>query len=457
MDKYEVLTSKSFGLICRTCLMHTELFSIEDVNWEGIQLKEIILSYTSLDLDVPDRFPTTMCSGCIRQMYQTYHFLHKSKNSEWLLKKICLREQKNSQSHDESMTEDTQVESEYNQLNANRTINEDDMDEAADETLLNDDSDILQEIESIKSDITKIQADQKFQLCEDKLIAKEGTKGFSFTCNICTATFNSRQEIQDHKQAKHRKYFKFSCERCGIRFQRIQQLVAHIRVHTGEKPYNCNICGKCFTFKALLEKHSIRHIELQKSYQCIYCDTVYTSKETLRQHEMSHTTELFEPTSVPNQPIQDDPHRPSVTMVEGGYQCNVCSKVLQSEDVLNDHFRSHGPKNHVCSVCGKSYISKERLAMHINNTHNKKHMLHCGKCSDVFATHRALQLHMRSHTDRAKPFVCDICEKAFRHETNFVIHMQSHNGDNTYACNTCETGFSDFQSLKEHLVTHARL
>lgn len=103
--------------------------------------------------------------------------------------------------------------------------------------------------------------------------------GFSFTCNICTATFTSRQEIQDHKQTKHRKYFKFSCERCGIRFQRIQQLVAHISVHTGEKPYNCNICGKCFTFKALLKKHSIRHMELQKSYQCVYCDAGKSSFE----------------------------------------------------------------------------------------------------------------------------------------------------------------------------------
>lgn len=80
----------------------------------------------------------------------------------------------------------------------------------------------------------------------------------------------------------------------------------------------------------------------------------------------------------------------------------------------------------------------------------------CEKCSDAFATDRALQLHLRTHTDRSKPFVCEICEKAFRHERNFVIHMQSHNTDHTYACNTCETGFSDFQSLKKHLVAHAQ-
>lgn len=76
------------------------------------------------------------------------------------------------------MPEDSQVEeSDYNELSANYNMNEEDMDETGDETFQDEDADILQQIQSVKSDITKIQADQKFQLCEDKLIAKDRTKG----------------------------------------------------------------------------------------------------------------------------------------------------------------------------------------------------------------------------------------------------------------------------------------
>ncbi|XP_055306723.1 zinc finger protein 184-like, partial [Sitodiplosis mosellana] len=73
------------------------------------------------------------------------------------------------------------------------------------------------------------------------------------------------RKIPRNKAAKKRKEHK--CHVCGYVTSHKSHLNAHIRSHTGDRPYKCDQCSKSFTLKCNLNQHKQIHSE-SKPFEC---------------------------------------------------------------------------------------------------------------------------------------------------------------------------------------------
>ncbi|XP_062297264.1 zinc finger protein 83-like [Scomber scombrus] len=290
-----------------------------------------------------------------------------------------------------------------------------------------------------------------------------------YACHLCELRFNRRDNLQHHltrlhpggvpRLEKQRQETAWLCAVCGKTFSCRSRLKTHEVIHSGVKPFRCQLCPKAYMRTNDLEHHTKSvHVdgggELQRSGSllCDLCGKEFRCRSQLAAHFQTHTGERPHLCDICGRKFgrqyQLKRHKILVhanravgaedPSADAAFSCGVCGKRMKTEALLAAHSRIHtGDKPHRCGLCLRSFQRAACLKQHHARVHLKVRE----------SAHAAAR---RASSVAEKTFPCPVCSKTFRFRSLLASHALIHSEARPHACDFCSRSFRRLSHLKRH-------
>ena len=318
-------------------------------------------------------------------------------------------------------------------------------------------SKILHELQHKKSTLLCCKTCKKTFQYPNQMRQHVKTQGCKFACSFCGKKYTSKRILKDHMNAHAGNFFK--CRICHKTFSSFEYLKEnHMPLHSEQKNYICDLCGKTFKSKATLQYHISKHmqVKLPISFRQYFCQTRF----------LKHTSSNRNTTN---------------KKLVRSYKCQVCKRTFAGLDNFGQHRKRHLGKISSCDLCQKEFLCADDMRKHKKDVHYKRryecpichkmvarrvcHMrthlgerpFKCDVCNRAFAVARSLKLHiLKKHFDGLKKkFKCKLCDKRYALECDLRSHFRNHEQKKTVKCKICDKELTGNQSLRNHLLVHS--
>ena len=256
-------------------------------------------------------------------------------------------------------------------------------------------------------------------------------------CDICGKVFGDRKLMQKHRRYVHFLTPTLECDYpgCVMKFRYQCHLKRHKKdSHSSNEKFECDICGKVYrTIYGRNSHKKLMHIN-SPCLECDYpgCEKTFRFQKGLDFHKNAvHSSKRFE--------------------------CNQCSKVFILQKMLIRHMSFHSENK--CDICGKVFDNKRLMNSHKRHNHMVIPSLVCDfpGCGRRFKFQSVLSDHKSTvHSSVDQTFECEQCNKKFRHQRGLRVHKRHTHSNKLLACNWpgCEFRSKYSYYIKIHQKSH---
>ncbi|KAK9873614.1 hypothetical protein WA026_023293 [Henosepilachna vigintioctopunctata] len=299
------------------------------------------------------------------------------------------------------------------------------------EEKINEDNSAQIDLDDIDSQIdSDVQKNNNDQFTIEMESGNEKKVKSSTQCIDCSEVFHTEAGIIRHcRSTGHIMTYRFKCELCSSTFRLRRYYKMHLQRHNESKCI-CEICG-AIIFSNNLRRHLDIHND-KRIHICQICGKTYARKGVLDIHiKTQHSGK------------------------DNKSLCFICGKSFGTLSLLNSHLNHKhveddlAKKSYQCEMCNRFFISKLSLKFHQKFSHEKNPIWRCGykKRNKVISTDQSVIIKQQKHK------YCTFCLKYVK-SSEYKMHMLVHKNMKIFQCKICNKQFGQGCRLKSHMKMH---